>query len=234
MSCRNFYPAWFSIKEFMNLDAAVRMLFIGLMCAADTEGRLIMDCFFILRRIGYSDFFSEEEIEKALRQMVANGLIIIYPYESEGYSVNLIQIVDYHKFQAGKSYIYGSSMFPPPEGYVVEPPENNSAEKDERFQSFYNTYPKKYKKKEAATAWSEIAPDDATYHNIMDGLSKWIPYFSSLKKSEIVNPSIFLGSKMFLSAPPTSNSSHMVDRAPMTTIDNTKYDDEGYPIEAPF
>ena len=240
MSCRNIYPAWLTVKEFMRLTAAIRFFFICLMMAADTEGRLIKDCFYFLQRICFRDFHTEEEVDDALCQMESNGLIIIYPYESEGYKVELIQIVDFHKFQAGKSYIYGSSVFPPPEGYVVEPPSNQTVEKDERFESFYNTYKKKYKKKEAAAAWSEIAPDDATYLTIMEGLSRWIPYFSTLKKNEIPNPSVFLKSKMFLSVPPICASASSVSDTKnsdqsVTKNENTSFaNQEGYSTDLPF
>ena len=209
----------------------VRFFFICLMLCADTEGRCVKDCFYFLQRITFRDMSSEDEVNDALLLMEANGLIIIYPYESEGYAIELIQIVDYHKFQAGKSYVYGSSSYPAPEGYVVEPPAEQKVEKDEHFQAFYNSYPKKYKKKEASEAWAEIDPDDATYLNIMNGLSNWVPYYGTLKKKDIPNPSVFLKNKIYLTNPPINKKNNVAVDADEDSLWEVK---GAYPDTTPF
>lgn len=205
----NIYPYWFQTEAFMSLPDKVRLLYFCLLMLSDAEGRLIKTSAFILRNFGYADFSSVEEIEEALMMMADNGLIIIYDYTETGLTVELIQIVDYHKTQAGKAYQYGSSNYPAPVGYEVPPPEKKikaEMEKDSRFINFYATYPRKYRKASAAVVWSDINPSDEEFHKIMEGLARWIPYWVKVGQDSIPNPDVFLKNRLYLKSPSASSA----------------------------
>jgi len=203
--CRSLHPSWFQTKEFMSLAPKIRFLFIALMCFCDTEGRMIMTLDDFIRKFAYSDFSTEEEVRDALDELEQNGLIIIYPYTAEGYTVELIQIKDYHKIQTGsKAYKKNSSELPPPEGYEVNSrsEKEEKTETDDRFQVFYDSYPRKYKKPEAEKVWNIINPDDDEYQRIMNGLAKWIPFYSRIEEKYIPIAATFLKNKIYQDFPP--------------------------------
>ena len=207
-SC-NIYPYWFQTEEFMSLPVQVRLLFFALLTMSDAEGRLIKTSAYILRNFGYADFISVEDIDNALALMAEKGLIYIYDYTDNGMMVELIQIVDYHKTQAGKAYQYGSSVYPAPIGYEVEAPEKKikaEMEKDSRFLTFYASYPKKYRKASTAEVWAEMNPSDDDFSKIMEGISKWIPLWIKYDQTYIPTADIFLKNRIFIKNPPTEVS----------------------------
>ena len=221
--CRSLHPSWFTTKEFMSLPPKVRFLYIALMCFCDTEGRLIKTLDDFIRQFAYSDFETEEEIEEALRMLEKNGLIIIYPYTAEGYTVELIQIVDYSKIQTGKAYKKGSSDYPAPDGYEDFKSEDVKGEKtetDDRFHVFYDSYPRKYKKPEAEKVWCEMNPDDDEYCLIMNGLARWIPYFSSIEAKYVPMAETFLKDKMYSDWPPSDQDKNTKDNQTIQTFED--------------
>lgn len=220
MHCRNIYPLFFNTKEIMDLPPEHRLLFLGLMCLSDTEGRVILDCGEFLRRFAYRDFSDENAVRTAVELLAENGLIIIYDYEEEGYRIQLVQIVNYDQYQAGKSYIYGSSYFPAPEGYIVNPPSNTTT-RDERFLNFFNSYPNKAKKIAASRAWIRLEPDDTMCTNIMDGLKKWNTYWRLVPTAIVPTPDLFLAAKIYSCDPPV--------RIEKTNI-NIEYDENTLPF----
>lgn len=222
--CRSLHPSWFTTKEFMSLPPNVRFLYIALMCFCDCEGRLIKTLDDFIRQFAYADFETEEEVEEALKMLVKNGLIIIYPYTAEGYTVELIQIVDYSKMQTGKAYKKGSSDFPAPDGYEDYSSHEVNGEKnetDDRFQVFYDSYPRKYKKPEAEKVWIQIDPNDDEYQIIMNGLANWIPYFSSIDTKYIPIAETFLKNKMYQDFPPAEKNTPEEKKKP-TNIKNNQ------------
>ena len=193
----------------MTLTAKAKFLYFALMCFCDTAGRTILRLDVFLRQFAYSDFTTEEEVYDALKLLEKNGLIIIYPYSAEDYSVDLIQIKDYHKMQKGKAYNEKLSELPPPDNYCIgKNTESNGDEliKDDRFDVFYDSYPRKYKRPEALNAWKAINPDDDEYRLIMNGLSEWIPYYSKIESKFIPMASSFLTNQTYLDLPPTDPS----------------------------
>ena len=233
----NIYPYWFQTEAFMSLPDKVRLLYFGLLMLCDLEGRLIKTTAFILRNFGYADFTSVDEIEEALMMMADKGLIIIYEYKENGLTIELVQIVDYHKTQAGKAYQYGSSNYPAPVGYDVAPPEKKikaEMEKDSRFINFYATYPRKYRKASAAVVWEEINPTDKEFMKIMEGVARWIPYWVNVGQDSIPNPDVFLINRMYLSNPLNGS----LDQKEKKGNDNVSEDyfknSESYPEELPF
>jgi hypothetical protein len=89
---RNIKPGFFINEELAECDLAARLLFIGLWCLADREGRLKDRP----KRIGAFVFpYEHYDIDDLLNQLYARGFIVRYEANGEKY----IQIVNFKKHQ---------------------------------------------------------------------------------------------------------------------------------------
>lgn len=185
---RNIKPAFFDNDILGSLTPLNRLLFIGLWCIADREGRLEDRPRRIKKTLlGYDDV-TAEETSGMLQQLHDNGFIIRYKANDENY----IQIINFTKHQ-NPHMKEKNSEIPPPPGFKTETSEqnctrtrqiqckNNEPEKiehvpeeeltqgiqDMRFAAFWAEYPNKKAKQNARKAWMRIKPTKVLFEKIM-------------------------------------------------------------------
>jgi len=106
---RNIKPAFFANENLADLDYMTRLLFIGLWCLADRDGRLEDRP----RRIrGFLFPYETTEIDDNLARLDEAGFIIRYEVDGCKY----IQITNFHKHQ-NPHCNEAKSTIPAPEGY---------------------------------------------------------------------------------------------------------------------
>jgi len=89
---RNIKPGFFMNEDLAECDLAARLLFIGLWCLADREGRLEDRP----KRIGAFVFpYEQYDIDNLLNQLAERGFIIRYEVDGKKY----IQVVNFKKHQ---------------------------------------------------------------------------------------------------------------------------------------
>lgn len=191
---RNIKPAFFDNDILGSLDPLIRLLFIGLWCIADRDGRLEDRPRRIKKTLlGYDDA-TAEETNGMLEQLAKNGFIIRYKSDGEQY----IQVVNFTKHQ-NPNIKEKPSEIPPPPGFDMGTYENHKtgtvqatcqtdadattketatpkAETEEpaqqsliemRFATFWNAYPNKKAKANALKAWRKIKPSAELFEKIM-------------------------------------------------------------------
>lgn len=191
---RNIKPAFFDNDILGSLDPLVRLLFIGLWCIADRDGRLEDRPRRIKKTLlGYDDA-TAEETNGMLEQLAETGFIIRYETGGEQY----IQIVNFSKHQ-NPNMKEKASEIPPPPGFemgtykehstsTVQAPckseeetapqptetEGNTEEGEVqktlievRFAAFWDAYPNKKAKTNALKAWNKIKPNGDLFDKIM-------------------------------------------------------------------
>jgi len=194
---RNIKPAFFDNDVLGDLEPLTRLLFIGLWCIADREGRLEDRPRKIKKALlGYDDV-TVEEASGMLQQLADSGFIIRYQANEEDY----IQIVNFSKHQ-NPHMKEKASEIPPPPGFEAETsgkhhtstrqaPCKNGENEDEtpdgeapaaeestpslqeqRFAEFWTAYPLKKAKQTAWRAWSKIKPTAELFEKIMAAIDK--------------------------------------------------------------
>ena len=188
---RNIKPAFFDNDILGSLDPLVRLLFIGLWCIADRDGRLEDRPRRIKKALlGYDDA-TAEETNGMLEQLAKSGFIIRYAVDS----VQYIQIVNFSKHQ-NPNMKEKASEIPPPPNFAIgtyrprtaqtsrksdeatsSPPqdseeyaEGNEVQKtltEVRFATFWDAYPNKKAKTNALKAWNKIKPNSDLFDKIM-------------------------------------------------------------------
>lgn len=185
---RNIKPAFFDNDILGSLQPLTRLLFIGLWCIADREGRLEDRPRKIKKTLlGYDDV-NTEETDGMLQQLHDNGFIIRYSVEDNNY----IQIVNFTKHQ-NPHMKEKDSEIPPPAGFepnaptmhgasTVQAPCNNEDDtraaqreptekppgiQELRFNEFWEEYPKKRAKEYARKAWMKLKPTEVLFNKIM-------------------------------------------------------------------
>ncbi|MCD8195923.1 MAG: hypothetical protein LUE24_01905 [Lachnospiraceae bacterium] len=195
---RNIKPAFFDNDVLGNLPPLTRLLFIGLWCIADRDGRLEDRPRRIKKTLlGYDDV-TTEETDEMLQQLHDNDFIIRYEVED----VRYIQVTNFTKHQNPPMKEKNSEIPPPPgadpgsyaetdlttEGQAPMPdddeppeaPENGDGEarkrnvQEERFDLFWAAYPNGHRKKvqDAKRAWKKIRPSESLFQQIMQGLDR--------------------------------------------------------------
>lgn len=186
---RNIKPAFFDNDVLGGLEPLTRLLFIGLWCIADREGRLEDRPRKIKKTIlGYDDV-NTEETSGMLQQLADNGFIIRYTVEEDDY----IQIVNFTKHQ-NPHMKEKDSEIPPPPGFEAITSEKNSTStrqapckneeneddeakeevkpslQEQRFNTFWQAYPLKKAKQAAWKAWQKIKPTTELFEKIMSAV----------------------------------------------------------------
>lgn len=182
---RNIKPAFFDNDTLGNLEPLVRLLFIGLWCIADREGRLEDRPRRIKKTLlGYDDV-TAEETSGMLQQLADNDFIIRYSVDG----VNYIQVTNFCKHQNPNMKEKASEIPPPPHHHTHEPiAEEEECQTDDqggtlseeppdelleiRFAAFWDAYPKKKSKEAAHRSWLKIHPDAVLFDRIMNALEK--------------------------------------------------------------
>ncbi|MCD7812008.1 MAG: hypothetical protein LUG91_09225 [Ruminococcus sp.] len=200
---RNIKPAFFDNDTLGSLDPLIRLLFIGLWCIADRDGRLEDRPRRIKKTLlGYDDATAEETSDM-LQQLADNGFIIRYEVEGEKY----IQVVNFCKHQNPNMKEKASEIPPPPgfeTGSYIEystgmaqavskeaidiTPKLEQTNADEakistdstgktllemRFSAFWEAYPKKKAKVTAMKAWMRIKPTAELFEKIMSAVERY-------------------------------------------------------------
>ena len=191
---RNIKPGFFDNDILGSLSPLTRILFIGLWCIADRDGRLEDRPRRIKKTLlGYDDI-TAEDTDDMLQQLANNDFIIRYEVDDTKY----IQIVNFRKHQ-NPHMAEKPSEIPPPAGYVSETqttqteptegetetetetkpkqkqkrpakPKTDEAVVSERFDTFWAAYPRKTSKQAAANAFKKIAPDEELFKKIMQAV----------------------------------------------------------------
>jgi len=186
---RNIKPAFFDNDILGSLEPLTRLLFIGLWCIADREGRLEDRPRRIKKTLlGYDDV-NTEETSRMLQQLHDNGFIIRYHAEENDY----IQIVNFTKHQ-NPHMKEKDSEIPPPPGFETvtsekkcastrqapykndetedneAPEEVKSSLQEQRFNTFWQAYPLKKAKQTAWKAWQKIKPTTELFEKIMSAV----------------------------------------------------------------
>lgn len=187
---RNIKPGFFDNDELGALTPLTRLLFIGLWCIADREGRLGDRPRRIKKTLlGYDDV-TTDETSGMLQQLHDKGFIIRYKANDEDY----IQIVNFTKHQ-NPHMKEKDSEIPPPPGFITvstdtphssdalptppkeidvienAPSEENNTDhpsvQEARFNAFWDAYPNKKAKQNALKAWKKIKPNAELFEKIM-------------------------------------------------------------------
>lgn len=172
MRARNLKPGFFKNEILGDCDPLARILFAGLWCIADREGRLEHRP----RKIKAEVLpYDNCNIEKLLAQLTSKGFIEIYSISNENY----IQIINFKKHQnchikevestipapcktgdsmeVARPLSLTESPLPITESPLPQPaaPCGNGL-----FKKFWAEYPKKKSKGQAERAWLKIKPDE--------------------------------------------------------------------------
>lgn len=174
---RNIKPAFFDNDILGGLPALTRLLFIGLWCIADRDGRLEDRPRRIKKTLlGYDDV-NTEETDGMLQQLADNGFIVRYEVGGEAY----IQIVNFSKHQNPHMHEKMSEI-PPPTGFTTTVPKGRKGGKDDNpysppktpapdladsFEEFWSEYPRHRNRVQAERAWYALNPDKALVVTIL-------------------------------------------------------------------
>lgn len=113
---RSIKPGFFDNEILGDLPPLTRLLFIGLWCIADREGRLEDRPKRIKKALlGYDDVDSKD-VDEMLQALHSNGFIYRYAIEDENY----IQVVNFSKHQNPHIKEKPSEIPPPPFDYTTE------------------------------------------------------------------------------------------------------------------
>lgn len=217
---RNIKPAFFDNDILGGLSSLTRLLFIGLWCIADRDGRLEDRPRRIKKTLlGYDDV-NTEETDGMLQQLADNGFIIRYEVDDEAY----IQIVNFSKHQNPHMHEKMSEI-PPPPGFSTTVPKGKKGEKSENpynppktyapeladwFDEFWNEYPKHRNRAQAERAWFNLNPDKGLVGTILASLQvfKRSEEWNKEDGKYIPNPSRWLDDRRWEDdEAPTSRSS---------------------------
>ncbi len=191
---RNIKPGFFTNDVLAEVDPLGRILFQGLWCHADREGRL--EC--RPRKLKAEILpYDECDVEDLLSQLESRGFIYRYMVENNQY----IQVVNFYKHQ-NPHVKEGASAIPAPVEHsastvqaqcndskkperaglipdslnpIPDSPTQNVADVDvvfDGFKTFWDAYPKKRQRAEAEKAWKKIRADYAQTELIVSALMK--------------------------------------------------------------
>ena len=173
---RNIKPAFFDNDVLGGMQPLTRLLFIGLWCIADRDGRLEDRPRRIKKTLlGYDDV-TAEETDKMLQQLADNDFIIRYEIEGEAY----IQIINFSKHQ-NPHIAEKMSEIPAPSGFSTSIPKSKKSGKDttpkthapelaDWFEQFWVAYPRRKNRAQAERAWFTLNPDKDLVETILSSL----------------------------------------------------------------
>ena len=185
---RNIKPGFFKNERLAECNPLGRILFAGLWCLADGEGRLEDRP----KRIKVEVLpYDDCDVNELLQELHNKGFILRYQVSGQGY----ISVLNWHKHQ--RPHVKeAESGLPVPEIPVLAPekpgqapildntnppdslsldslnliPDSLNSDTLNRFAEFWDKYPKKKSKGQAEKAWSKLKLSDALFNEIMTGL----------------------------------------------------------------
>jgi hypothetical protein len=187
MRARNIKPGFFKNEDLADCDLPTRLLFIGLWCLADREGRLE----YRPRKIKAEVFpYDNCNVEKMLNQLAEKKFILIYSVSNENY----IQILNFTKHQNCHVKEQPSTIQAPclsgvehqpstiqaalnPESPLLNPESpllNNTPPAD--FLVFWKAYPNKTEKKYALKCWKKLNGTRPPIEKLLEAIRKQIEW----------------------------------------------------------
>jgi hypothetical protein len=206
MRARNIKPGFFKNEDLAECDLSARLLFIGLWCLADREGRLE----YRPRKIKAEVFpYDNVSIDKLVHQLADKKFIIIYSING----LNYIQIENFTKHQnchikeqmstiqapcsSGVEHQPGTSCAQlNPESPLLNPESpllNNTPPSD--FNIFWEAYPNKKEKKYALKCWKKINGTRPPIEKLLEAIRKQIEWRKNANgefRPEWKNPATWL------------------------------------------
>lgn len=187
MRARNLKPGFFKNDVLAECDPLARILFSGLWCMADREGR--MECH--PKRIKIEILpYDNCDVVKLLEQLMVKGFIIIYRYDNQNY----LEIPSFTQHQNCHMREPASTIQAPCENEsctvaarplspfllpLTESPlpfpakrVSSGAAVKGNFEKFWNEYPKKKSKGDAEKAWLKIAPGEHLTGEILSAVQR--------------------------------------------------------------
>lgn len=199
MRSRNIKPGFFLNEQLAELSFQHRLLFIGLWCYADREGRFEVRPMRLKMTIFPAD---EADIPKMLNDLTRCGLIEVYSVSG----VKYCQIINFLKHQSphfkeakskipakesastnlGECLPQPSTETAPPDILIpdtlipdtLNPDKNTLAHESvrvsalaKRFERWYSAYPKKKNRGDAEKAWKQIKPDEELTERMIEAVN---------------------------------------------------------------
>jgi hypothetical protein len=183
MRSRNIKPGFFKNEDLAECDLSARLLFIGLWCLADREGRLE----YRLRKIKAEVFpYDNFSMEKLVKQLVDKNFIQVYNVNNENY----IQILNFTKHQnchvkeppstiqapclsGAAHYIDTKCAQLIPESPLLIPESiTPNPEMSADFLEFWKAYPNKTEKKYAWKCWQKINKTRPPIEKLLEAIRK--------------------------------------------------------------
>lgn len=206
---RNIKPGFFTNGDLVELPLHTRLLFIGLWCLADREGRLQDRPKQIKMEVFPADNL---DVDASLDELAAAGFITRYRVGDRSY----IQVVNFLKHQRPhhkekESTIPAQDMIEAESRSATTPSPNEKAkhgpasaqkpgkrkshEPAEGFDEFWAEYPKRVAKEDAIAAWNKLAPDAELRESILADLRGRQPAWKTTTKKYIPNPATYLNGR---------------------------------------
>ena len=204
MRARNIKPGFFKNEDLAECDLSARLLFIGLWCLADREGRLEYRPRKIKAEVFPYDNFS---MEKLIKQLVDKNFIQLYTVNSQNY----ILILNFNKHQNCRVKEQPSTIPAPclsgvdnqpstiqaalnPESPLLnpEPPLLNMSDD---FLEFWKLYPNKTEKKYTWKCWQKLNGTRPPIELLLAAIRKQIEWRKNANgefRAEWKNPATWL------------------------------------------
>src|SRR5574343_795579 len=213
MRARNLKPGFFKNDLLAECDPLARLLFQGLWCMADREGRMELRPKRIKAEILPYD---NADIFKLLNQLVHKGFIVAYRYDNEFFlSIPTFTQHQNPHIKEAESTIQApcesdactilarlnpESLLLNPESPSPSPVHGEHKTKkfnQEEFDQFWQSYPKKKNKGVAEKAWKNIEFNNGLFKQIIDKLEILKGSFDWLKENGrfIPHPATWLNRK---------------------------------------
>lgn len=209
MRARNIKPGFFKNEELAECDLQARVLFIGLWCMSDREGRLE----YRPKRIKAEVFpYDNCNIEKLLKQLSDKKFILIYSVNNGNY----IQILNFLKHQHPHVKEL-DSVIPEPNQHSVETvmnPDNPESTRlnpespllnpespllktvyPDDFLIFWKAYPEKVEKQYALKCWKKLNGTRPSIEILLEAIRKQIEWRNDANgefRPEWKNPATWL------------------------------------------
>jgi hypothetical protein len=186
MRARNLKPGFFKNDLLAECDPLARLLFEGLWCLADREGRL--EC--RPKKIKAEVLpYDNCKVIDLMEQLRARGFITVYKYDDQIYleiptftehqnchvkeAASTIPAPDEHQSCTVLVGPLTESLLLNPESPLPRPRGARRAQKDfSKFEDFWTAYPRKKSRGDAENAWAKIKPDELLIEKILSAVQR--------------------------------------------------------------
>lgn len=195
-------------EKFGRLDKIGRLLFIGLITNADDDGRIKGSPNFLKAKIfPYDNDVNAEDIDKCLDICHTNKLIARYSVNGDSF----ISLLGWNEHQQIRVDRRKPSLIPPPtDNHLTTngiPPDNhlttngirniiedNIIEDNiiDRFEIFWEHYPRKVAKQKALKSFKKISPDDKLFQKMLNAVEEYKNTKQWQNKEFIPHPTTWL------------------------------------------